>query len=240
MKRSLLILLGLAALTGITFGQGTVNWGLLNSVAITVETNTSVYFGGGPSGGGVVGPIAAGAPNYYFELLYNTAFTGSQVAPPTTISDLMNQWFDTGLGATNAASIAGRIVPMAGNTAATVPWTGGIGTLGGTTNNIMLVGWSANLGTSWSQASTTLSDWNFQGGSVVGYTFFGMSNTGYLVPNTGDPGAVVFGTAPTFNGLPINSPNMQLYILPIPEPGMVGLIALGGLSLWWSRRFKSA
>jgi len=88
-------------------------------------------------------------------------------------------------------------------------------------------------------------NWQEDGYLYAGISFFGMSNTGYVVPgedNSGFPGAVVFGTGPSADGLPINSPNTQLYVLPdvlvVPEPATVGLAGLGGLVLLGLRRRK--
>jgi hypothetical protein len=240
MKRLAFTTICALAFTGVAFAQGTINWAILPPNTITVDTNTAIspIFGGG-GGGGIAGPIAPSAsPTFYFELLYNTAFTGSQIAHPASLSALASQWIDTGLEAANSSVVPGRIVPINGNTAAVVlGWPSGIGTLGGTTNNIMLVGWSANLGTSWAMALDTLMNWGDN--PVFGNTFFGMSTTGYIVPNTGNPGAMAFATAPTVNGLPINSLNMQLYLI-VPEPGTIALVGLGGLSLLWFHRRKSS
>lgn len=203
-------------------------WSILNPVAITAQTNSTLaspFFGGGPTGGGAVGSMATSS-KFYFTLLYNTSFSGTQIATPSfaTLFD-GTSWLDTGLMATNSTSVAGRLVPVNPNTAATVPWANGI------TNNIMLVGWSGNLGTTWSAASTALTS-----GSFIGDPFFGVSATGYLNPGTSNPGMNVFGTAATASGLPINSVNMQLYIV-VPEPSTIALAGLGGLALaYFSRR----
>jgi hypothetical protein len=61
--------------------------------------------------------------------------------------------------------------------------------------------------------------------------------SGYLSPGSGNPGVSVFSTSPQSYGLPINSVDMQLYLLPVaPEPGTLALAGLGGLTLFLFRR----
>jgi hypothetical protein len=233
MKKFTLTIVCLSALTGMAFAQGSVSWSTISAAAMTVQTNISVFtplFGGGSTGGGGVGYTAV-TESFYFELLYNTSFTGSQAAKPTTMSELAANWLDTGLSAINATAQAGKLVPIAGSTQKTVPWAAGV------TNNIMLVGWSASLGTTWSVASDNLQNWDFA--PAWGAVFFGMSETGYIAPNNSNPGATVFGTAAGSQGLPINSLNTQLYIVPIPEPGTMAIAGLAGLSLLLFRRRKA-
>ncbi len=239
MKKLNLTIICALGVTGAAFAQGTVNWIGLNAAAITAQTNATQFaFGAGSTGDGTIGNIssASASPAFYFELLYNTAFTGSQVSVPTYNQLFGGTWLDTGLTATNttAAGSAGKLAPVAGNAAATVPWAHGV------TNNIMLVGWSANLGTSWTTVSNILANWNTDEPFLTGDPFFGESATGFLNPGAFNPGTPVFGTSANQNGLPINSLNTQLYAIPLtiptPEPGTIALAGLGGLSLLLFRR----
>jgi len=234
MKKLALTTVCALVVAGAAFAQGTISWsGTLTFAAITgyYNNNYSTLFGGSGGGTGTATPTT---PNgFYYELLYNTAFTGSAVAKPASIAALASGWVDTGLEGNNSTATAGRILAMSGNTAAVIPgWAGGIGTQGGTTNNIILVGWSSNLGTSWAAARTLLLNWD---NSVTG-AYFGMSNTGYIVPNTGSPGVTVFGGTANANGLPIFSPATQLFAIPVPEPATFALAGLGALSLLLFRR----
>ena len=230
-KLTLTIVCALAA-TSSAFAQGTVNWLGITPAAMTAQTNTtqaSPLFGGGLTGIGAIGAAGGNASlgtGFYYELLYNTAFSGSQVAAPTTLAQLAS-WQDTGLTATNS-NTAGRLVAVNPSAGAQVPWSPG------TTNNIMLVGWSANLGSSWLSVSNKLAN-----GDVFStpYAFFGESVTGYISPFSDIPGAPVFGTAPGVEGLPISSLNTQLYLI-VPEPSTIALAGLGGLSLLLFRRRK--
>jgi hypothetical protein len=124
---------------------------------MTAQTNSGqLYLGGGSTGFGTIGNTAPANTGlkYYYELLYNTSFTGSQVPVPDSASLFGGTWLDTGLTATNS-NAAGFLVPVNPTTTAVVPWASG------TTNNIMLVGWSANLGTSWLIVSNELATGTF-------------------------------------------------------------------------------
>lgn len=229
MKTICAILLSLGTI-GTCLGQGTVNWSVLNPTAITAQTNTTQFYGGGPSGFGTVGDTAPASSGmiFHYELLYNTSFTGSQIAPPDYNTLFGGTWHDTGLTATNSI-IAGRLTAVNPNTAATVPWPNGV------TNNILLVGWSANLGDTWLLASNTVANWNTSLSYTTDSAFFGESATGYISPGTANPGAVLFANASGPFGLPIYSPDMQLDLMPetipTPEPSTLALAGLGGFSL---------
>ena len=228
MKKMTLTITCALAMTCVVFAQGNVNWSTIPFNAITVETNItqgSPLFGGGgiSSWSGPVAPAGA----YYFELLYS-AYTGVQALVPSTWAQLTS-WSDAGLEAQSALS-AGRLSPINGTPGATVPWSPG------TTDSIVLVGWSANLGTTWAAAESVLNNYSYY---FTPNAYFGVSQTGYIttLPTTTSPGAVVFATGPTAQGLPIYSPNMQLYPI-IPEPGTMALVGLGGLAFWLMHRRK--
>jgi hypothetical protein len=141
---------------------------------------------------------------------------------------------DAGLSAVNNSGYAGGINPLNPTTQATVPWASG------TTDSIVMVGWSANLGTTWGVVSNLLAtQTSFADGS-----FFGVSKTGYIAPNAANPGVTVFTTSAQSYGLPINGLNTQLYALPtgviVPEPTTLALAGLGGLSLLLFRRSRKS
>lgn len=243
-KLTLTIVCGLA-LSSAAFAQGVVNWGTITAAAMTAQTNSQTYsplFGGGSAVGGATG-LAGGAATlgtgFYFQLLDTSYSGGAAVAKPTTLSALLT-WSDSGLSASNSTT-AGRLSPINPTAAANVPW-GGATAATGVTNSVMLVGWSANFGTSWAQVSGELAYANANGGAITntaaGLFFFGESNTGYIWANTSGTGPAVFGTAASANGLPISSLLTPLYLIPVPEPTTLALAGLGGLAMLMIRRRK--
>jgi F0F1-type ATP synthase membrane subunit c/vacuolar-type H+-ATPase subunit K len=246
-KLAFTIICGLAV-TGAAFAQGTVIWNAFTS-AITWQTNSAIspLFSRYGGIGGTQANAATGSA-YYYELLYNTAIISgpTPVAPPDAATLFGGTWLDAKLGATNQAAVNGRLQPMGNSTAATVPWSNG------TTNNIMLVGWSSSLGTSWAGVSNILAAYiNNNYGPLIAQVgtamaFFGESSTGYINPGTANPGVTLFTSVAgnTGAGLPITSLNTPLYVLPdtyvppVPEPGTMVLVGLGGLSLLLFRRRK--
>jgi hypothetical protein len=234
--KKIVLTIACAALGAVgAMAQGNVNWSTISPASMTAQTNSSAFsplFGGGASVGtvGAAGGAASLGTGYYYELLYQVS--GSQLSSPTTLSAL-SSWSDTTLEASNSTT-AGRLTPINGNAGATVPWSPG------TSASVMLVGWSANLGSTWSAVSAELQNGTF--GSVLGGAngFFGESNTGYLttLSTSTSPGTTLFGSAAIAQGTPIFSTNTQLFLLPTPEPGTMALAALGGLSMLAFRRKK--
>jgi hypothetical protein len=237
MKKLALTIVCAMAVSGVAFSQGLIAWAT-PSADITVQTNGTVYsplFGGG-SANGTQGNLAAQSSGlgYSFALLYQT-YPGpgaGGIATDTSVWD--GTWTATGLTATNS-TFAHNISPINGVTQ-TVPAFDN-------TNSMVLVGWSSDLGTSWVGVSNILAQLALgntapllaqTGGASA---WFGESTFGYLIGNTSpSPGAAVFAGGADANGLPIDELNMQLYLLPVPEPTTLALAGLGGLSLMFFRR----
>jgi hypothetical protein len=230
MKKLALTSVCALAVTGAALAQGTVNWQSFIPTGIKISTNSTSYsplFGGGANAGGASGFTAPGANGFYYELLYQG---GAQTTAPTSLAALFT-WIDASpngnntLEATSGGS-AGTVAPITPNAGAAVPWAAG------TTDNIVLVGWSANMGTTWLACSNVLASSTFAANS-----FFGISTSGYLAAAASSPGTTLWGTSASPQGLPINASNMQLYLLPpVPEPTTLALAGLGGLSLLLFRR----
>lgn len=243
MKKLLITSACALALTSAAFAQGTVNWSVLSPAAITSVTNSTVastFGGNGTPVGTTSGNISTstGSPLYYYALLYTSYSSGqgnTTLADPTTMSQLNAAgWTSTGLSATNSGTSAGKLGAISPSTQDAVPWANGV------TNNIMLVGWSANLGNSWGAVSNVLANWNTLGSTISGLAFFGESSTGFLNPGAANPGVQVFATSSSGQGLPIDNLNMPLdeLVVSTPEPGTLALAALGGASLLLFRRKK--
>jgi len=239
MKKVLITSVCALAMAGSAFAQGKINWSTISASAFTAQTNATSYsplFGGG-SAGGATGSTAAVAGLYNYALLFNgtsVPVSGAGVAAPTTLAGLSG-WTESGLTAANSAS-AGRAAPNNPTTSATmpVPWASGV------TQNVMIVGWSANLGATWATALATLNS-AVALGNVVGNAFFGMSSTGYIAAGGADPGVFAIGTSDVGFGLPVKSLLTQLYLVPVtpvPEPATIALAGLGGLALLALRRKK--
>jgi hypothetical protein len=245
MKKLVLTTVCAMAVTGAAFAAGNLSWASIPFGSMTAQTNStqnSPFFGGAAVSGGAVGATGIAATGYYYELLYTT-YSGSQATIPTLAALL--SWQDTGLGANNSAS-AGRLAVMPNNTlsglpagaGASVPWSPG------TTDSIVLVGWSADLGTTWLSVSNTLNGGSSAIQAVLAgqQGFLGVSATGYTTTFTTatSPGATVFAAGATSEGLPIFSTLTQLYLLPVPEPASMALLGLGGLSLMLFRRQRKS
>ena len=242
MKKTIVTSLLALTVIGGAFAQGTVNWGsgAIAGNTFTAQTNSVNYsplFGGAATGlgaGAAVGATATTATGFYYAMLYtNQPLAGTAISAPGSLAAL-NGWSSAGLSATNSTSTAGRILTSGQGSANTVPWANG------STNYIMMVGWSANLGTSWSAADATISSPSLLG-NVVGPAYFGMSSIGYINPGTSTTlGVNAFASSSTgvAYGVPIFSLNTQLYLIPVPEPGTMALAALGGASLLLFRRRK--
>ena len=241
MKKLILTSICTLVVSGVALAQGNVNWSGVAFGSYTSQTNSTTYsplFGGGPTGNGAIGATqgnTAVGTGFYYELLYTGSYNGSTAGVSPTTLTALGTWTDSGLGATNSTT-AGRATVLANenNAGATVA-----GMHPGTTNYIILVGWSADLGTTWATADANMNNATYLAG-LSSQAFFGISTVGYITPlsSSTSPGAAVFGAA-SAQGQPINGSTLtQLYLIPVPEPGTMALAAIGGASLLLFRRRK--
>jgi hypothetical protein len=236
MKKLVLTTVCALAVTGAAFAQGFVNWASISFANVTAQTNSTQYSpflgGGATGGGGVASTPGAANTGFNYELLY-TSYSGGGALPTIPSLASLLTWNDAGLGATNSNS-AGRLTVENSNAGAAVPWAAGV------TDSIVLVGWSANLGTSWGAVSNELKSGTF-GAVLAGQQgFFGVTTTGFIAAGASSvAGATVFNSSPVDGtGTPIQSLLTQLYLLPVtvPEPTTIALAGLGGLALMLFRR----
>jgi hypothetical protein len=236
--------LAICSVSAVVFAQGTIQWSAPGSAFIG-RTNSTAYSGFEPSSGSPTGnagvTVGSGTSLFYYALLTSAGLSTA----PTTLSQftgsLANAWLDTGLLMNNATTANGRLTPVGGaNTAAVAGnWASG------STQSALLVGWSANLGTTWLGAGgalANLNNWATFSQTLTTPAFFGLSGsiaTG-LTPSTANPGIVVIGTGLIDGSLATGSPAdlRQLFVPTIPEPGTMALAALGGASLLLFRRKK--
>lgn len=238
MKKQIITIACTLVAAGTVFAQGVVNWGGISFANVTFQTNTTAYaFNGGATGNGTSGlgqGSAIGGTGYYFELLVGSVWAVPGTTAPTNALSNLSGWADTGLEASNSAT-AGRLAVVAGSSVATAAGFAG----NGTTNYIDLVGWSANLGSTYSVAVSNLNSSAFMNGLQT-TAFFGATSIGWINPNSvgASSGAIVFNSSPGADGTPIQSLNTQLYEVSVPEPGTMVLAALGGASMLLFRRRK--
>lgn len=244
MKKTILTSFAALAVASSALAQGTVSWANITPTFMTAQTNNITYSGfvGSQAGqatgiaGAAQGGTSVTALGYYYQLLYILA-PGGQTAAPTTLAGLNAYSASPNQTGVNNTGTAGRLTATGINTVQSSTPAGWDPSVKA---NIILVGWSANLGTTWSSVSAKLNDW---ANNYVADAYFGVSSSGWISPNNiGANGATLFGSAVNPNGNPINSPNTQLYLLsgaaPVPEPSTLALAGLGGLALLAFRRRK--
>ena len=187
----------------------------------------SPLFGGGPTGKSGIGvTLGSSSTLYYYELVDQPKLLNCSLLRWLGLSS----WLDTGLEAQNNNLPNGRILQLnSGTDVVANNWPSGV------TQNLIMVGWSANLGTTWASALNYLQNWSslqFDG------AYFGIgSSVGSLASFSSNPGVFVFGTAAGLVNDGANNP-LVMDLLPTPEPGTMALSALGGLSLLAFRRKK--
>lgn len=222
-------ILTIAALTAFgvaSYAQGLVNLNYTGSTFL-ISTNTA---------GGVSGKVN-GAGAYYFELLDSTS---------TSLASSANQiygnaqnfalWTDSTLLGQNGIGLnAGKLTGASSGAAAN--WAPAQSAAAfGAPDSYILVGWSANYGTTWSQVASLI-----QSGSLASGGYFGVSAIGVNVAGGNGAGAVnIWGNQTGTQGYGLNSGFLLNQVVPAPEPTTIALGAIGGASLLFLRRRKQA
>jgi hypothetical protein len=121
-------------------------------------------------------------------------------------------------------------------------WPGG---LAAQAQSFIVVGWSANEGTTWAQVSARLAGANFTGGEWLGGSlvvggFLGASTIQAGIAGDGGsfPAFSLFGSASSAQGTPITTPTDLFVVVPVPEPATITLLGLAAGVLLIARRRK--
>jgi hypothetical protein len=222
MKKIFLTMFGLVAAATLVHAQGFI---IVQSTAANIQTNTAL-FGSTTQQSPFYATAAAGktvtsSGAFDYALLWSTtSISDGPTDPGWTLttqnggSALVMNNYVVGGGISGTGTSACVAVNMAA----------------GTTYFVQLVGWSSNLGSTWSSVESQLASGNWN--SAAG--FFGETGVSTMTPfataGTGDP--FIFPTAYP-NG------SLTLFAVPVPEPTTLALAGLGGLSMMFLRRRKS-
>ncbi|MGA3285703.1 MAG: hypothetical protein ABSD57_14760 [Verrucomicrobiota bacterium] len=225
MKKLIITMLALAAGATVGYSQGVITIANHNS-AFFISTNGSSI----GEGTGVASEENVSA--FRFDVLDST------VALPQSAANLFllsNQELWTDSGVTGVSSIlhrGGIAAPGAGEYAAN--WGAPTGSLysTGPTDWYIVVGWSANLGTTWPTVELNLDDPGFLAG-LTSTAWFGTSSVAYNEAGGGPDSLVavpvLYNSA--FTGLAGSGLTSGFDLYPVPEPCTLALAGLGGLSL---------
>jgi len=221
--KKLAIILSLAAVAATSYGQGYVTVAGTEQNSTNTTLLTSGYTGGSANGSGTFGAIGGtGTGQAYLVALLTTTAS----SPSTAFygnANAVGAWTNTGtLGANN--TFAGRLT--IGSDYATSQGAAAVGT----TQDWLLLAWSANEG---SLATVLANLANGGGWAAAGYV-------GWSVIGTGAAGAAPSALPLTIEGTasPIITTGFTLDTVPVPEPATMALAAISGASLLLFRRKK--
>jgi hypothetical protein len=223
MKTIIAAIISLAITTTFVRAQGgLLTWA--NPVARPM-TNSTMYATGYPSTTGAFFngfTSGSGAGLYYFVLLDATSTTAADAGNPFGPDWNVLTYATGGVAYGTNNTFAGSVTGLGGSAGFASGLTAGI------TYSDMVVGWSADVATSWAQVLSYAPNMANSPG-----TFFGYSNVGTITPTAVPaPPALIFGGSSAQPGQTI------LYLL-LPEPTTLALFGLGGLSMLLLRRRKA-
>jgi len=218
--KKLAVTLSVLAVAAGAFAQGSVS--VNNSGTTLFSTNGAAVSAGTGS------TSSSSVTRFFYEVL--TAPSTVTTVDSSLQALLSGPWSDTSQGGGNSG-IAGRENGL-GTTVQN--WAVGV------QQSFVVVGWSANLGTTWAQVSVelsgaTLSGGKWTGGSFsttdtlngyLGATVVGVRQAGGVVGTTTIATPGLFGSAADAQGTPITT-GTALFVVPTPEPTSMALAGLG-------------
>jgi hypothetical protein len=236
--KKLAVTLSLLAIAAGAYAQGSIT--VANTTTTLFRTNAV----GAPAQGGTAGTaLSATGPGYYYEVLTAPSTVTTVDASLQALVQAGTVWSDTGLHAQNTG-IAGR---MSSASTAVSSWGAGVA------QSYIIVGWSGNLGTTWSAVAADLNGSTLNGGvwggnlqtvaaalpgnAFVGATLVGWRQAGGVVGSSTIPTPVIFGTVDDAQGTTLKT-STDLFVVGVPEPTSFALIGLGSAALLIFRRRK--
>jgi len=234
MKKTLFTIALAAVATASTYAQGFVLFQNTAAAGTHISTNSAV---GGAATGQTFANAGTIGTTYYYALFYSTAATTVDGSSAAVAGNGNYAWQDSNwtLASSTYATTEGFAGDLATNTtsvgklnseAADPSNSGQTGIQTSSAANFVVVGWSANIGSTVAALETYMQDPSFLawvGESAV---------SGTITPSGG-------GTNPS-QGL-FGSGEVEGFVLgetAVPEPGTLALAAIGGASLLALRRKK--
>ena len=222
MKKTLLtILLGAFAVGA--YAQGTVIFATTATASTKTSTNSVV-------GGTAAGLTSATAGSYYYALFYST--TGATTVSGAGSTSIVGagshyvfndaNWTFVSYGANGAAGKFASSGTVNSDGTTTIPTVAAAGTA-----ELVVVGWSANIGSTWQSVQTYLAGPGYD--AWVGESAVASIVLGNAPGTAGSQSPIsLFGTGVgQVGGLLLG----QVQAVATPEPGTMALAALGGASM---------
>jgi hypothetical protein len=202
---------------------------------ITLSASSALAFTNGAS----VSGKASGTSAFYFEVLdaTDTTLAGTTANQIYGNSGNFALWTDSTVSGVNGTGLnAGHI--SNGSISAANNWAAAqSSSILSAPDSYIVVGWSANYGTSWAAVSSEI-----QSGTLANGGFFGVTAAGFQsAGGDGYSAVAVWGNPTSISNGGLNGANNEIVmnlVAPTPEPGTMALAALGGASLLLFRRRK--